>query len=89
MAIQYDPKLELVSHTRHSRAFLSLCEDIKVAIGGLETRHTIFVIEYKDYDLVLGLSSSTWLSFAKNISLMRFLILLHIHKLINQGYFRL
>ena len=38
-------KLELVWHMDYSRPFLGLCEDIKVAIEGLKTRHQIFVIE--------------------------------------------
>ena len=46
-------KLELVSHTGHSRPFLKLCENVEVAIKGLKTRHPIFVAETGDYDLVL------------------------------------
>ena len=47
-------KLELVSHTGHSWLFPGLCEDIGVVIGGLKTRHPIFVIETGDYELILG-----------------------------------
>ena len=54
LAMRRGPKLELVSHTGHSRPFLGLCEDFEVAIGGLKTRHPIFIIEHGDYDLVLG-----------------------------------
>ena len=54
LAMRKGPKLELVSHTGHSRPFLGLCKDVEVAIGGLKTRHPIFVVEYGDYDLVLG-----------------------------------
>ena len=54
LAMRRGPKLELVSHTGHSRPFLGLCEDLEVAIGGLKTRHPIFVVEHGDHDLVLG-----------------------------------
>ncbi|MCJ1349183.1 hypothetical protein MMC31_007419 [Peltigera leucophlebia] len=48
LAMRKGPKLELVSHTGHSRPFLGLCEDVEVAIGGLKTRHPIFVVEHGD-----------------------------------------
>lgn len=54
LAMWRSPKLELVSHTGHSYPFLYLCKDIEVAIGGLKTRHPIFVVEYGDYDLIFG-----------------------------------
>ena len=54
LAMQRGPKLELVSHSGHSRLFLGLCEDVEVVIGGLKTRHPIFVVETGDHDLVLG-----------------------------------
>ena len=54
LAIKRRPKLELISHTSHSRPFFDLCEDIQVAIGGLKTRHPIFVVEIGDHDLVIG-----------------------------------
>lgn len=49
-------KLELILHKIHSRHFLGLCEDVKVAIGWLKTRHLIFVDQTKDHDLVFGQS---------------------------------
>ncbi len=54
LAMQRGFKLELVSHTGHRCPFLGLCEDVEVAIGGLKTRHPIFVLEYRDHNLVLG-----------------------------------
>lgn len=54
LAMQRGPKLELVSHISHSRLFLGLCENVEVVIGRLKTRHPIFVVEHRDYDLVLG-----------------------------------
>ena len=54
LAMRRGPKLELVSHTGHSRHFFGLCEDVEVAIGELKTRHPIFVVEHEDHDLVLG-----------------------------------
>ncbi len=54
LAMQCSSKLELVSYTSRSCFFLSLCEDVEVAIEGLKTRHSIFIIEYGDYNLVLG-----------------------------------
>ncbi len=44
----------MISHTGYSRPFFGLCEDIQVAIGGLKTRHPIFMVEAGDQDLVLG-----------------------------------
>ncbi len=54
LAMRRGPKLELVSHTGHNRSFLGLCEDVEVVIGGLKTRHPIFVVDHGDHDLVLG-----------------------------------
>ena len=54
LAMRQGPKLELVSHTGHSRSFLGVYEDFEVAIGGLKTRHPILVVEAGDHDLVLG-----------------------------------
>lgn len=53
LAMQHSLKLELVSHTGYNRHFIGFCENIEVAIGGLKTRHPIFVVETKDHDLVL------------------------------------
>lgn len=54
LAIYYDPKLELVSHTGNSFPFLCLCEDFEIAIGGLKMSHIIFVVEHGDHDLIFG-----------------------------------
>lgn len=54
LAMRRGPRLELVSHTGHSQPFLGLCEDVEVAVSGLKTRHSIFVVEHGDHDLVLG-----------------------------------
>ncbi len=54
LAIRSGPRLELISHTGHFRSFLGLFEDVEVAIGGLKTRHPIFVVEKTEHDLVLG-----------------------------------
>ena len=51
LAMRQGPKLELVAHTSRSRSFRGLCEDIKVAIGELKTRHPIFVADAGDHDL--------------------------------------
>lgn len=53
LAIKERLKLELVLYTKHSQLFLDLCKDVKIAIGGLKTRHSIYVIEVEDHDLVL------------------------------------
>ena len=45
LALKKRPRLKLVSYTGHSRFFLEVCEDIKVAIEGLKIRHPIFVIK--------------------------------------------
>ncbi len=54
LAIRRGPKLESISHTSHSRLFLALCKNVKVAIRGLKARHPIFVVENRDHDLLLG-----------------------------------
>lgn len=67
LAIDCDPKLELLSDTGHSRSFLGLCKDIEVAIGGLKTMHPIFVVEHRNHDLVLGhkFTPTTWDEYKK------------------------
>lgn len=65
MAIQYSSKLELVSHTSHSRHFLSFCENVEIGIGGLKTKHPIFIVEQRDYDLVLGQSFLNLIKFSQ------------------------
>lgn len=45
LAMRQGPKLELISYMGHSQIFLGLWKDVEVAIGGLKTRHLIFVIE--------------------------------------------
>lgn len=45
LACRWGRRLELVSHTGHSRPCLGLCEDVEVGVGGLKTRHPIFVVE--------------------------------------------
>lgn len=69
LAIRKGPKLELVSHTSHSRLFLGLCEDVKVAIRGLKTRYPIFVVEVKDYKLVLGQPFLNFVKFSQKYKL--------------------
>ena len=54
LAMRRGSKLELVSHTGHSRPFISLCKDVRVAVGRLKTRHPIFIVEAGDHNLVLG-----------------------------------
>ncbi len=54
LAIRRGHKLELVYYTGHSWPFLGLCEDVEVAIGGLNTRGPIFVVDAGDHNLVLG-----------------------------------
>lgn len=66
LAMRPGPKLELVSHTGHSRPFLGLCKDVEVAIGGLKTRHPIFVVEHGDHDLVLGQPFLNAVKFCQN-----------------------
>lgn len=53
LAIQHSPKLEWISHTRHSRLFISFYDNVEMAIGGLKTRYPIFVVETKDHNLAL------------------------------------
>lgn len=48
------PKVKLTFQTDYNRPFLVLYEDVKIAIGELKTRHPIFVMEYRNHDLVFG-----------------------------------
>lgn len=54
LAMRRARKLDLMSHTDHSRSFFGLCSEIEVGIRGLRTRHPIFVVNHGDYNLVLG-----------------------------------
>ena len=54
LAMSKNLKLELISHTNHSCPFLIFYKDVKLTISGLKTRHPIFVVKYRDYDLVLS-----------------------------------
>ncbi len=65
LCIRTDPQLKLVSYTRHSRIFLGLCEDVKVAIGSLKTRYPIFVVGKADHELVLGQPSLNLIKFTQ------------------------
>lgn len=47
--------LELVSHSDQSQLFLSFYKDIQFAIRRFKTRHLIFVIKTKNYNIVLRL----------------------------------
>lgn len=53
LVIKQGSKLELVLYMGYSRLFLNLCKDIEVVISGLKTKYSIFIIELRDYDLVL------------------------------------
>lgn len=54
LAIRPSLKLELVSHTGHSRSFFGLCEDVEITIRGLKIRHPIFIVEQKNHNLVFS-----------------------------------
>lgn len=54
LAMRRRLKLELVLHISHNHPFLGFCEDVKVVIKKLKTKHLIFVIETGDHDFVLG-----------------------------------
>lgn len=65
LAMQQSRKLELVSHTSHNYLFLGLCEDVEATIGGLKTRHPIFIVGYRDYNLVLDQSFLNVIKFSQ------------------------
>lgn len=52
LAIRQRSKLKLVLYTGYCRPFLDFCENIEIVIGGLKTRHFIFIVEHRDYNLV-------------------------------------
>lgn len=54
LAMRRGLKLELRSYTSHSYPFFSFCEDVKVIIRGLKIRYPIFIVEYGNYNLILG-----------------------------------
>lgn len=53
LAIQCNPKLELISCKNHSHPFHNLSKDVKIDIKGLKIKQLIFIVEYGDYNLVL------------------------------------
>lgn len=53
LAMRQRQKQELVLYKDHNKFFLELCKNVEVAINGLKIRHLIFVIETRDYNLVL------------------------------------
>ncbi len=54
LAMKKRHKLKLVSHISHRRFFLGLFESAERVVGGVKTRHLIFVVKYKDHYLVFG-----------------------------------
>lgn len=52
LAMEQGPTLELVSLTDHSWLFPGFCEDIEVVVKGLKIKHLIFVVKYRDNNLV-------------------------------------
>lgn len=54
LAMQQGPKLKLVSHTWQSHLFHSFCENVEMVMGRLKIKHPIFIMEYRDHNLVLG-----------------------------------
>ena len=53
LAMRRGPKLESVLYTGYSRPFFNLYKDMEIPIGGLKTRHPIFMIEVGDYNLII------------------------------------
>lgn len=45
--------LKLVSYTGYSQPFLCLYKDVEIVVGNLKIKYLIFIIEYRDYNLVL------------------------------------
>ena len=54
LAMRPGPKIRLISHNGSSAAFLGICENVEVDIGGLVTICSIFVVEKASHALVLG-----------------------------------
>lgn len=54
LTIKQDPCLKLVSYTGYNQTFSGLCKDVEMAVSGLKTRHPIFIIKYRNYNLVFG-----------------------------------
>lgn len=52
LVIKQRLKLELILYIENSQPFLGLYKDIKIAISNLKIRHSIFVEEIEDYNLV-------------------------------------
>lgn len=63
LAMKQEPKLELISNTDHSQHSFSFYKNIKIAIGRLKIRYSIFVIEIKNYDLILDSTFSNFVMF--------------------------
>lgn len=54
LSMQCSLKLELVFYNNHSFLFFSFYKNVEIAIKELKIRYPIFVIEQRDYNLVLG-----------------------------------
>ena len=48
-----DPRLQLISHTRHYKKFLEVCSNVEISVSGLRTYHHVFVVNKADHSLVL------------------------------------
>lgn len=73
-------KVELISHMDHSWVFSSLCESIKVIIERFKINHPIFIVDTRDYDLIIGQLFLNVIKFSEKYELDRiFNILMHLY----------
>lgn len=54
LAMQHSLKLKLISYTNYKCLFFSFYEDVKTIIKELKTKYLIFMIEQRNYNLVLS-----------------------------------
>lgn len=65
LAIKLGFTLELVLYIRYSCSFFGFCEDIEVVIRGLKIKYLIFIIEARNYNLILDQSFLNSIKFSQ------------------------
>jgi hypothetical protein len=50
--MRFESRLRLISHIEHDMNFDEMCDDVKLNVEELKTRHHIFVIVHADHQLV-------------------------------------
>jgi hypothetical protein len=49
-----ESRFRLISHTKHDMNFDDVCDDVKLDIEEMKTRHHVFVVAHADHQLMLS-----------------------------------